>query len=135
MRSKQPYNNTSSLTNSHKTLSSAVPYINEVLSVGDFCAFMIDHAYDSPNHKWKIGKVLQFSQYNEKLQGKHVLIKENLHKIVVLCTWYDIKNDVKNNLESSNVEFFLTCSNTSTNETHYYHPLHIISAQYLQVVS
>ena len=127
VRSKQPFNDISSLTNSHITLSSVVPYIDEVLHVGDFCAFMIDH--DSPNHAWKVGKVLQFSQYKENLKGKqqyfskHVLIKENLHKIGVLCTWYDIKNDVKGYSESANVEFFLSCSNASTNETHCYHPL------------
>ena len=88
VRSKQPYNSTSSLTNSQQTVSSAVPHINEVLCVGDFCAFMNGH--DSSNHIWKLGKVLQFSQYKEKLQGKqqyfskHVLIKENLRSTLYM---------------------------------------------------
>ena len=127
VRSKQPYSITSTLE-SHKNLSSSASlHVSEVLCVGDFCVFMINQ--DSSNQKWKIGKILQFSQYKEKLQGKqqyfskHVQVKESFHKIGVLCTWYDIKDGVKNKLEPPNVEFILTCSNASSNEIHCYHPL------------
>ena len=85
--SKQPYNDTCTLE-PQKSLSSLAPHINEVISVGDFCVFVTDHL---SNPQWKIGKILQFSQYKEKLQGKQqyfskqVVVKENVKKETRTC--------------------------------------------------
>ena len=93
VRSQQPYSKTKNLTEDLKD-SATVPHTSEVISVGNFCVFFSDHT--SPNQRWKIGKVLQFSQYKERLKGKqqylsrHVSIKDYLQKMGVLCTWYDI---------------------------------------------
>jgi len=42
---------------------------SETVCIGDFCVFT---HHDLPSNQiWKIGKILQFSQYKEKLKDKH----------------------------------------------------------------
>jgi len=84
VRSKQPYNTMLQNASSHNK-DSQLPKTEDQVSLGDFCVFK------NRSDMWKIGKVLQFANFNERLK------KDRQYKnsqatvqsaVGALCSWY-----------------------------------------------
>ena len=89
VRNKQPFA-TQSNTSKIATSSAVHPIVCSSISVGDMCIFK------TTDQDWKVGRVLQFSNYLEKLksaqQYRGLTANVANTKVGVLCSWYTISD-------------------------------------------
>ena len=88
VRSRRPFTSNCQTVPGTVTPTGTTPFVCQTIQVGNICVFK-----DTVG-KWKIGTILQFSNFQEKTKksqqysGRNVNLSGNVDKIGVLCSWW-----------------------------------------------